>query len=536
MRRPLLRNPACATLLVLGTACVPEAIPREPGPAAQTPPATNPSDPTTPDPVTNPGDPTLTSLTVDPGKTRIDVDALLTLVATAFDSEGAPQDVSADAAWQSSDPTVLVVVGPGQVRGLAPGSARVQVTLGDLTAQATVDVGEVVTEPVPVSLTVSPSQVELQEGNQATVAVTQTFDDGSAEDVTSAVTWASDDSAVANGQGATVTAIGPGATQLRASYGDLTANLSVTVTAAQCNYPSGGSIQVGGTMPALSWQTAVAADGSVTPLVLEDVHCGRTASTPSVIIFVVGAGWCSACPSYIRNVNSQAADIEAAGGMIVWVEAEDSRNRPASSSYADSYITNLVGRDHGLRIGDADTLPNARALYNAPLLRVFPSAFVVRTSDMKIIVDQQSSRSILPYVRIAQNPNGDWSNPNQPPPSNNCGPNDEETYEPNDTPAQASTISPGTFSGGICNGAPDYFRVNLTGTWQLDLTFRHSVGDLDVYVWDEARDAALEINGNKVGSESYTDNESFTHSGPALVRVHGYNGASAPYTLTLSGN
>ena len=56
------------------------------------------------------------------------------------------------------------------------------------------------------------------------------------------------------------------------------------------------------------------------------------------------------------------------------------------------------------------------------------------------------------------------------------------------------------------------------------------MGDLDVYVWDAA---ANQPAPGDAGSESTDDNETFDHSGSALVRIHGYDGASAPYTLRL---
>lgn len=526
-----MRTPYALALSLLVGACVPEATP--PTTPLDVPPSLQEPEPTS----------GVVGLSVSPATVRLGVGETVEVMAIGQGAdEGVRMNLTQEATWVSSDPAVVVVEAPGRLRGLAPGSARVRAVYGALETMTTVEVTSDTPPPpgpaTPVSLRVAPSPIALEPGGTVTLAATLSLSDGTSQDVTEAATWTVSDPSVATVAAGVLTARTAGSAEVQVAHAGLEAKATVTVTGGPtpCTYPANASspIRVGSTMPPLRWPTAVGPDGSVAPLDLEAVHCEDAATRPSILVFVIGAGWCTACPSYIRNVNQQAAAIEAAGGRIVWVEAQDRSYRLASSSYADQYITDLVGRSHGVRIGDADTEPTRGAIYDAPLLEVFPSAFVVRTSDMQIIVDQRSSRSFLPYARIAQNPNGDWSNPNAPPFQSNCGPNDEETYEPNDTAAQAQVIAPGAFSGGICAAAPDYYRVDIAGSWRLDLTFRHATGDLDVYVWDEAQGRALEIGGNKVGSESYTDDESFTHAGPALIRVHGYEGASAPYQLSLT--
>lgn len=527
-------RPAVSTVLLSGllssVACVPEAI--TPNRAPPEEPEGPPSGVETPPPT-----PTLTvtALEVEPEKLVLEVDASAPVVAFATYEDGSAEEVTRSAAWQSLDARLLLVERPGSVKALAEGQATLRVSFGGLTADATVDIRARQPEaPRPISLALSSGALSLEPGAQARLTAEATFDDGARQDVTAAATWSSLAPGVATVSGGQVTAAGEGQAQITATWEGLEA--SATVTVAGCTYPGAASspIQVGSTMPPLAWETAVAPGGAVTPLRLEELHCARGQGAPSVIIFVVGAGWCSACPSYIRSVYAQAPQIEAAGGLIVFVEAEDASSRAASSAYAHQYISNLVGTQHGVRVGDGDTRPAARTLYNAPLLQAFPSAFVVRTRDMRILADQASSNTMLPYVRMAQDPDGDWSNPSAPPFVARCGPADEEPSEPNDAPAQAALIGAGSFDAGICTPEPDYYRIDLQGSWQLTLEFSHAVGDLDVYVWDEARNQALTVNGRKVGSDSATDDEQFSHAGPALVRVEGYQRASAPYRLTLT--
>ena len=84
-----------------------------------------------------------------------------------------------------------------------------------------------------------------------------------------------------------------------------------------------------------------------------------------------------------------------------------------------------------------------------------------------------------------------------------------------------------------CRGSE--LRVGRTAKDNDQLTFRHATGDIDVYVWDTDRDERLRgANGRYVGSNSATDDEAFTHRGPAVVVVLGYDGDRAPYTLEFS--
>mgnify|MGYP002629392641 CR=1 FL=1 len=301
--------------------------------------------------------------------------------------------------------------------------------------------------------------------------------------------------------------------------------------AGPCTYPAGApqTPRTGQVMPALTWADAYDADGSIGAFSMEDVFCDPAYARYTTIAFIVGAEWCPSCPDYIREVAQQASAIDAAGGLIVFVETEDNSYRPDSSRSANSYLSRLIADAPSIRVGDGDTRP-ARAIYNSPIIQSFPTAFVVRRSDMRVIADQNQVAGMLDFAGLARGGGGGGGGGGA-----SCGPDDEEPYEPNDSAAQAARIGAGTFAGGVCDGGSDFYRVDLAGAWRLDLTFRHADGDLDVYVWDERTGRpANGANGRPLGSDSATDNESFQYQGPAIVAVLGYQGATAPYRLTLS--
>lgn len=301
-----------------------------------------------------------------------------------------------------------------------------------------------------------------------------------------------------------------------------------------CNYPADAArdLRFGQTMPKLSWPAAFDRAGMPYNFSLEDVHCSAEWSEVNVLIFVISAGWCPNCPDYMRGIAADVEELEAAGGRVVLVEAQDTSYRPADSADARAWVERIAGDNVAIAVGDSDVLPNAGVFYDSPLVTAFPTAFVVRRSDMKIIADQSRTNGVLPFVNIARHSELDWSDPDNVT-IVNCGAAEEEASEPNDAIASAAELSAGTVEGGVCNSSADYYRIGLAGNYRVSLEFRHAVGDLDVYVWNEATGQAREEGGAKVGSYGAEDGESFEYSGPSLIRVEGYRGATAPYVLTL---
>ncbi len=224
-----------------------------------------------------------------------------------------------------------------------------------------------------------------------------------------------------------------------------------------------------------------------------------------------------------------------AGSRLVYVMAEDNGQNPARNRTADTYRQRGGYDGPGIWVGDGDSRPNPGGFRASPLVEGYPSAFVVRTRDMQVITHQGLSEYVLPFSQIVNHLDADWSNPAQPDVPATCDEGDEEEYEPNDDPAQAAAIEPGSFEGGICAAAPDFFTIDVPGDWRLDLEFRHGTGDLDAYVFDPERgDVFLDRTGAPVGSDTTDDNESFEHRGPAMIIILGYQGATAPYRFTLT--
>ncbi|MEW6247649.1 MAG: DUF6531 domain-containing protein, partial [Nitrospirota bacterium] len=82
----------------------------------------------------------LMGLALSPPGLTVAVDESRAFQATGTFTDGTTQDVTAQAIWRSSEPTVATLSSGGVATGMAPGTAAMTATVGSLTARATVTV------------------------------------------------------------------------------------------------------------------------------------------------------------------------------------------------------------------------------------------------------------------------------------------------------------------------------------------------------------------------------------------------------------
>lgn len=307
-----------------------------------------------------------------------------------------------------------------------------------------------------------------------------------------------------------------------------------------CYYPNPVGFARGVAFPDYSWN-AVYADGTPVVFDLYDFYCNDEAwGQYSSVLFLVTTDWCPNCPAYIQWIDALIDQLEDNGMLVFYLDVQNTQGGTAYTSGANQHISNYAPNGSGIRAGDGDNLFQVDGVLNSGLVEYFPTSFVLRRSDMALIADQRDTSYYLPLVEIAMDPSADWSNPPAPEivpefPSN-CEEEDEEEYEPNNIVDEAGAIEGAiTVEGGVCDSQPDYYDIRIDGDWQATLEFTHSLGDLDMYIWDlEAQGPLQGEDGSPVGSDSTTDDEEFSYSGPATLFVYGFRGATAPYTLTIT--
>jgi hypothetical protein len=288
-----------------------------------------------------------------------------------------------------------------------------------------------------------------------------------------------------------------------------------------CVYPAATALNgVGSVMPKLVWEDARTGDGGSQRLDLEEIHCS---GAYSAIVFILVAEWCPNCPSALSDIAQANSAIEANGGLAVIVDLQRNDYSAPSNQNAHNYVSGYIGGADVLRVGDGDS-DRPGLINDASIWSAVPGGFVVRTSDMQVVANQEDSPYVLDWADIVSQQGGASPTP---------GTCEEEANEPNDVWSSAPTIAPGSFDGAVCDSASDFFKVTIAGDWRLELDFVHAQGDIDVYVCDASGNALMQ-NGALVGAESGDDDESFEHRGPATIRVYGWQGATNDYVLTLT--
>lgn len=169
-------------------------------------------------------------LAVSPTTASLFVEDSTQFDATLRDRDG--NDVPTTFSWSVSDPGIVTVDGQGLVRGLAPGTAVLEVAAEGLTVTATVTVAE----DNGHTLTVAPPSATILTGNS--VRFTAVLRDRNGEPLPATPSWSSSSPGVATVDGSgRASGIAPGTTTIRAVTNDLTAEASLTVNPR----PSGGT-------------------------------------------------------------------------------------------------------------------------------------------------------------------------------------------------------------------------------------------------------------------------------------------------------
>ena len=140
-----------------------------------------------------------------------------------LEAEVAPANASDKAVTWSTSDSEIVTVADGVVTAVAPGTATITASIGDITAECVVTVAE--PAPVVTGIQLSKTSLTLDVNETETLIATVI----PAEVADAQVTWSSSNQAVATVANGVVKAVAPGTATITASIGDITAQCVVTV-------------------------------------------------------------------------------------------------------------------------------------------------------------------------------------------------------------------------------------------------------------------------------------------------------------------
>jgi PGF-pre-PGF domain-containing protein len=174
--------------------------------------------------------PILKSIEITPSGATIGIDGTEKFTATALDQFGVEMTDGVEITWSSSDAAVGTIDQAGLFTALAAGTTTITAESGDITATATVTVSA--EDPVLTSIEITPSGATI--GIDGTEVFTATALDQFGVEMTDGVeiTWSSSDESVGTiDQTGLFTALAAGTTTITAESGDITATVTVTVSA-----------------------------------------------------------------------------------------------------------------------------------------------------------------------------------------------------------------------------------------------------------------------------------------------------------------
>ncbi|HZX41140.1 MAG TPA: Ig-like domain-containing protein [Myxococcaceae bacterium] len=138
---------------------------------------------------------TLVSLAVTPAAPSIPRGLTQQFIGTGTFSDGSTQVLTFTVTWSSSDPVVASIANagsPGLATGLSVGTTTIRAAVGTISGSTTLRV----TDAILLSIAVSPSDVTIPRTFTQQFTALGTFSDSSQVDLTTQVTWTSDDPTV----------------------------------------------------------------------------------------------------------------------------------------------------------------------------------------------------------------------------------------------------------------------------------------------------------------------------------------------------
>lgn len=191
----------------------------------------------------------LVTISVTPSGSTIAPGTNLTFTATGTFSDSSTQIITSDSTWASDNVAVATTGGGPLVTAVGPGTANISATLDGVTGAAPLNVSSVTL----VSIAVNPATAVLAPASRRAYSATGTFSDGSTQNITTAVTWASSDPDVASissyGQ---VTGQSPGTATITGQLGSVSGTGSVVVESSALT-----SVQVSPASAVVAEQTGV---------------------------------------------------------------------------------------------------------------------------------------------------------------------------------------------------------------------------------------------------------------------------------------
>ncbi len=175
------------------------------------------------------GPPALVSIAVVPSAISMAKGQSQQFTATGTYTDGTSQAITTSVAWSSANTGIAAVAITGVVTALSAGSTSVTATQSGISASSSITVNPAAL----VSLAVTPGTATIAKGLTQQFTATGSYTDGSTQNLTSSVTWATSNAGAASvNSSGLATGLAQGAASISAAQGSISAMASLTVNPA----------------------------------------------------------------------------------------------------------------------------------------------------------------------------------------------------------------------------------------------------------------------------------------------------------------
>lgn len=261
----------------------------------------------------------ITSITVSPVTQTIAPSTMLNFTALATFDDETTQDITVDATWSSTSPTVATVdnnvhvapldnnpgvVVPGLAHGVAEGATSIQASLNSVTGAAPLNVSSATLTSIALLPTIAggttattlPASTGVAIGSTLWFKAVGTFSDGTTQPINLASTWSitpNDGSIATVDKTGVVTGVAAGSATLKVQFGAVskTAVLAVQNLTSIAVTPGPASVAQGSAIPFDA--VATLADGTKQDVTSSVTWISTTPATATISGAPGSAGWAS---------------------------------------------------------------------------------------------------------------------------------------------------------------------------------------------------------------------------------------------------
>jgi trimeric autotransporter adhesin len=300
--------------------------------------------------------PTLTSITVTPAMPSVPAGQTQQFKAVGSYNNGTTQDVTATAAWTSSNVNVATIVSGGLATTSAPGTTTITATVNGVMGTAVLNASVV---PTLVTITVAPVTPSVPLGLTEQFMASGVYDDGSTQILTSTATWTSSNTAVATiAAGGLATTLTQGMTTITATVGAVMGTTTLTVipptldsiavTPANDSVPVGtltqltatGTYSNGSMLDLTATATWMSSSTSVARIAANGLVTALTVNATPVTITATSSGISGTTQLTVTNATLNMITIS--GAPTVTIADKTSYKLTAFGSYNDGSKRNIT--------------------------------------------------------------------------------------------------------------------------------------------------------------------------------------------------